>query len=110
MPATIKGFKVLNFELVVWDTPCERGKPHVKIITRAVDAIKQLINRPGVVLVPVIVASCDTPEQSASEWLEYPGKTLMSDGLADILIVRPPLSVILAPSPSYKSIPINTNA
>jgi hypothetical protein len=41
--------------------------------------------------------------------MTHPGKTLISDGLAVILIVLPPASATFAPSPSYKSMPVLEN-
>ncbi len=109
MPAAAESFRVRNYiinELRALHTPCEWSQPHVEIVTRAIDTVEQLINRPGIILISVIItasmynkATCQRDTQS------HPGNTLMSDGLAVIFMERPPPSVTLAPSPSYNSIP-----
>jgi hypothetical protein len=78
----------------------------VEIVTRAIDTVEQLINRPGVILISAIItASMQNKATCRRDTQSHPGNTLMSDGLAVIFMVRPPPSVTLAPSPSYKSIP-----
>jgi hypothetical protein len=56
MTATAKTLEVLRFRIVAHSfvIPCERSKPHMKIIPCAIDAVEQLIHCPGVVLVPGI--------------------------------------------------------
>jgi hypothetical protein len=114
MPAAANGVTVqkLMIQCSVCEKkgiPCKRGKPHMKIVTCAVNTVKQLINRPGVVLISVVRESRDTSTYCLRGSMTHPGNTLISDGLAVILIVLPPPSATLAPSPSYKSMPVLEN-
>ena len=80
----------------------------MKIITCAIYTVEQLIDCPGIVLIPEISVNrrkTAGQQTESSGDLQYPGNTLMSEGLAVIFMVLPPPSETFAPSPSYKSIP-----